>query len=212
MQSPARAAVRTPLLILSLAIFAGCGAAPSAPQEPASPAPPAPSASASAPPEATEGIDHVACVGAVASPPAGLAAVDDAALLPKALDATGKGKLCTGKVFKATARVAVYRVWNKEKGYTQLGGWWSFAPPAGPVDGYRKDNAICPEWSQLNVVSKCFIKVGSEVVVGPGQSADCEHDVKYPKSATNQVYIANDTRVEPPVVLVEDCTEGAPWP
>ncbi len=44
--------------------------------------------------------------------------------------------------------VKIYRVWNKAKPYTQLGRWWSFSVPKGPVDDYRKNNAICLEWSQ----------------------------------------------------------------
>jgi hypothetical protein len=170
--------------------------------------PPAAPPAAAAP---AKGVDGVACVGAIVTPPAGLDPVEDAALLQKALDASGKGKLCTGKVFEAKTKVVVYRVWNKDKSYTQLGGWWSLTPPKGPVDKYRVEEDICPEWSDLNVVSQCTLKVGAHVVIGPGQSADCTA-VKYPKSAANQVFVANDTRATPPQVFVEGCTDGAAWP
>ncbi len=158
------------------------------------------------------GVDGVACVGGIVTPPAGLAPVEDAALLQKALDASGKGKLCVGKVFEAKTKVVLYRVWNKDKSYTQLGGWWSLTPPKGPVDKYRVEEDICPEWSDLNVVSQCTLKVGAHVVIGPGQSADCANNVKYPKSAANQVFVPNDTRATPPQVFVEGCTDGAAWP
>ena len=67
--------------------------------------------------------------------------------------------------------ISVYRVWTKAKSDTQLGRWWSFTPPKGPIDAYRRDNAICSEWSAFDVVSACMLKVGAKIVVGPGQSA-----------------------------------------
>ena len=152
-----------------------------------------------------------ACVGYVQEQE-GLREVPDPELLRQALGFPGKGSLCTARVFEAVRPVTVYRVWNKAKPYTQLGRWWSFAAPKGPVAEYRRDNAICPEWSALDVVSACKLKVGARVVVGPGQSAECK-DGTYPASATNQVFVPNDTR-DPakPSVHVEACTEGAPWP
>jgi hypothetical protein len=197
--------MRTSMISLGLLALVACGGAPPA------------VVTASGEPAATQaheapavGKDGQACVGGIVTPPEGLAAAQDDALLAQAVDVTGKGKLCTGEVFQATAKVTVYRVWNSAKDYTLLGGWWSFAAPKGPVAGYRADNAICPEWSDLNVVSSCHLKVGAKVVVGPGQSAACDHDLTYPKSATNQVFIPNDSRSQK--VYVEDCTPGAPWP
>lgn len=142
----------------------------------------------------------------------GLREVEDATLLQQALGAPGKGSLCTGKVFEATRPMTVYRVWNKSKPQTQLGRWWSFSAPRGPVDAYRAANAICAEWSDLDVVSECRLKAGARVVVGPGQSAACK-STSYPPSATNQVFIPNDTR-DPAnqKVFVEGCTPGAAWP
>lgn len=166
-------------------------------------APPPPPASAPAPANA--------CAGAVEVVD-GLREVDDGALLQQALGAPGKGNLCTGKVLEATKAVTVYRVWNKAKPYTQLGRWWSFSTPKGPVDAYRAANAICAEWSDLDVVSECRLKIGAHVVVGPGQSATCAK-TSYPPSATNQVFIPNDTR-DPAnqKVFVEGCSAGAAWP
>jgi hypothetical protein len=202
------------LLSVFVTTLVACQGTVPPPQPPTAPtvAPPPPASTAppSAAPAAVQGRDGVACVGGVIKPPEGLSEAHDDALLAKAVDVTGKGKLCSGKVFEAVGKVTVYRVWNVAKDYTALGSWWSFSTPAGPATSYRADNAICPEWSELNRVSSCRIKVGAHVVVGPGQSAKCEHEVTYPKSATNQVFIPNDTRAGQ--VFVEDCTPGAPWP
>ena len=104
----------------------------------------------------------------------------------------------------------MYRVWMKEKGYTQLGRWWGFQAPTGTRDAYRQDNEICPEWSALDMLSACTIKVGARIVVGPGPSATCEGGLTDEKSAAHQVYINNDSRQNQ--VYVESCTEGTPWP
>ncbi len=163
------------------------------------------------PEQALSGIDGIACVGGVASPPEGLVEADDKALLQRALGASGAGKLCGGKVFQAIRPVTVYRVWNSEMSYTLYGGWWSFTLPKGPKDKYREENEICPSWSKLDRMSSCTIRVGTKIVSGPGQSADCSQDqLSYPKSAVNQVFIPNDSRNN--VLFVEDCTAGTSWP
>lgn len=151
-----------------------------------------------------------ACVGDVITPPAGMVAATDDALLASAIGAPTAGALCKGKVFVAEKPVTVYRVWDSSKSYTLYGRWWSFNLPQGPRDKYRLDNDICPEWSPLNIMSSCTIKVGTKVVVGPGQSAKCADGTILPASATNQVYIPNDSRNN--VLFVENCTPGAVWP
>jgi len=178
-------------LVLSLSALVACGAPP--------------------PPAHPVG-EGASCPGRV-EPADGLAETPDEALLKQALGDPGKGKLCAGKVFTAVRAVTVYRVWNKAKPYTQLGSWWSLAKPAGPVDRYRADNAICPEWSELDTVSECKLKVGAKVVVGPGQSAACDKGLTFPPSATNQVFVPNETR-DPAnqKVYVEGCSPGAVWP
>jgi len=155
------------------------------------------------------GIDGIACVGQVNPPPAGLVAADDDALLKTVLGSSGKGMLCAGKVYQATQPVTVYRVWDATKTYTLYGGWWSFNQPQGPRDRYQVENDICPEWSALDRMSSCSIKVGAKIVVGPGQSATCEQST-LPKSAANQVFIPNDSRNN--VLFVENCSEGVVWP
>ena len=154
-------------------------------------------------------LDGITCVGNVDAPPAGLAAVEDAPLLGEALGKTGEGKLCAGQVFMAQSAVTVYRVWNNAKSYTEFGKWWSLEKPSGTVDSYRQENAICPEWSDLNQLTRCTLKIGAHVVIGPGQSATCM-TLTYEKSPVNQVYMANDTRVN--MLQVEGCTQLGAWP
>ena len=186
-------------------VVAGCGGAREA-RHPAAVVAPTPTPTPTPTPAATAGA---ACVGSIEAP-AGMTAVDDAALLAQAVGAPGQGKLCTGRVYQVTAPTTVYRVWTAAKAYTQLGGWWSFTAPRGPRDAYQRDNAICAEWSALDTVSSCTIKLGTHVVIGPGQSADCEGDADHAQSATNQVFIPNDTRKGQ--LFVEDCTPGVSWP
>lgn len=154
-------------------------------------------------------LDGQSCTGYIDSSPEGSSPVEDAALLQEALGKSGEGKLCAGRVLEAKQSVAIYRVWNSAKDYTEFGRWWSFSKPVGPVDKYRADNAICPEWSELNQLTACSIKVGARYVVGPGQSAQCMM-MLYDRSAINQVYIPNDTRVGK--VYVENCVRLGAWP
>ena len=148
------------------------------------------------------------CVG-VAPPPPGLVEVDDAPLLQAARGAPGLGGLCIGKVFLVERPVAVYRVWDGARRHTALGRWWSFSPPQGSRDDYRRANVICPAWSALDRLSACTLKPGARIVVGPGQSAECA-DGPYPASAVNQVYVPNDVRQGQ--VFVDDCSAEALWP
>jgi hypothetical protein len=154
-------------------------------------------------------VDGVACVGNIDPIPEGAKEITDEPLAKSAIDETGKGKLCMTRVFEVVAPIKVYRVWNSQKSYTELGKWWSFSKPAGPVDTYREQNAICPEWSDLDRVSVCELKVGAHFAVGPGQSAACT-STKYEKSAVNQVFIPNDTREQK--VYVDHCEQLGAFP
>lgn len=156
-----------------------------------------------------EGPDGIACVGAVMEPPPGLDGIEDPALLKEALGASGKGKLCAGKVFRVTHPLTVYRVWDNSNSNSVYGRWWSFSPPQGPRDAYREANGICPSWSALDRLSACMLKVGARIVVGPGQSADCGGST-YAKSAVNQVYLPNDSKNG--YYYVDNCISSDKWP
>ncbi len=154
-------------------------------------------------------VDGIACVGAIAPVPEGVKEVIDDVFARSAIDETGKGKLCMTRVFEVVAPLKVYRVWNSQKSYTEFGKWWSFDKPAGSVATYREQNAICPEWSDLDRLTVCEIKVGARFAVGPGQSATCA-STKYEKSAVNQVFIPNDTREQK--VFVDHCEQMGAFP
>lgn len=156
------------------------------------------------------GDDNLACAGAVIQPPAGMVEVKDAELLQTAKGDPGKGKLCTGKVFMVQMPVAVYRVWDSTRPYSTYGNWWSLAYPQGSRDSYREAEDICPEWSGLDRISVCNIKVGTRVAIGPGQSVNCDQGIRYAPSPENQVYIPNDGQKNQ--IFVENCSNGAKWP
>jgi hypothetical protein len=146
----------------------------------------------------------------VAAAPEGARPVEDPALLASALGAAGAGKLCAGAVFEAMRPLVVYRVWQRDRPYTELGRWWAFERPEGPREQYRARNAICPEWSALDALSRCELRAGARFVLGPGQSARCEGGATLAASPTNQVYIDNDARAQR--VLVERCEPLGAWP
>lgn len=189
-------------ILLTFSLLAGCSTLPSSTSTSTSTSP-----LAQSPVIAVQGPD---CVGAIQAPADGLEVTSDPQLLQSALGQPDKGQLCMGQVFVATAPVKVYRVWDQAKSYTLYGRWWSFNVPQGPTAQYREANAICPNWSVLNQMSSCTLKIGSKIVVGPGQSADCGEGLVYPQSAVNQVYINNDSRNN--VLWVENCDAGSNWP
>ncbi len=149
-----------------------------------------------------------ACEGVIDPAPAGSRPVDDPALLAEALGQPGEGELCAGAVFEAEVPLRLYRVWSAEKPWSETGRWWSLAPPQGPAESYRVENAICPEWSALDRASACVLKAGSRFVMGPGQSATCA-EVSYPPSPINQIFVDHDARAGR--ILMESC-EPVPWP
>jgi hypothetical protein len=149
------------------------------------------------------------CNGEIEARQEGLVEVTDNELLEKAVRPINIGGICTGKVYQANKPVTVYRVWNKENAGSEIGRWWTFKPPTGTRENYRKDYDICKSWNALNRMTSCTIKIGAKIVVGPGQSAYCKKSgTIYPQSPFNQVYIDND-RGEP---LVENCKPSIKWP
>ena len=136
------------------------------------------------------------CVGTTALP-ASLAnqfeAVTDPELLAKAIGQENRGMLCEGQVYqaKADAKVVLFRAWNSTNPKSQLGNWWAFDQPMGKVAEYRKDYAICYQWTPLDMLVQCTLKPGTRVVVGTGQSIQCSPYLSYPVSATQQVFVDN---------------------
>lgn len=157
-----------------------------------------------------KGLDGAACVGHAPKQINGLKSFKDDDLMRYAQGITDKGGLCDSKTFKAVEPVTVYRVYDGSKPYTATGCWWSLTPPIPPKDQYRKDNAICPEWSNLDRLTVCKIQVNAVIAVGTTQSATCADGSTYPKNANIQVYIPNDRQNK--VMLVDNCQEQGEWP
>ncbi|MCF2859839.1 hypothetical protein L1286_20355 [Pseudoalteromonas sp. SMS1] len=102
-----------------------------------------------------------------------------------------KGGLCKGQVFIAAKDITIWRAWNSEYSGSKLGKWWTFDKPLGSISQYRRENVICPSYSPLDMLVSCTLKAGTQVVVGPGQSAKCSDYFTYPASQVNQLYLAN---------------------
>ncbi|TXT38523.1 MAG: hypothetical protein FD135_2846 [Comamonadaceae bacterium] len=159
---------------------------------------------------AAVGIDGVACAGTVASQRPGLDEASNTPLLTKVQLPSGKGGVCAGKVFSVTAPVVLYRVFDASNPHSKLGGWWALTRPTGSRDDYRAANAICKEWSPLDKLVSCEVRPGSQVVLGTTQSAVCADGSTYPKTAAQQVYVANDGRAG--IIHVGACSEESVWP
>ncbi|MBQ4810829.1 hypothetical protein A7985_10295 [Pseudoalteromonas luteoviolacea] len=107
----------------------------------------------------------------------------------------GKGGLCKAQVFIAKEDITIWRAWNSEYSGSKLGKWWTFNKPLGSISKYRRENVICPSYSPLDMLVSCKLKAGTQVVIGPGQSAQCSEYFTYPASKTNQIYVADATNV-----------------
>jgi hypothetical protein len=112
------------------------------------------------------------------------------ALLEASVMPTGKGGICEGLVMQAKKDVVIYRVYGKTRG-SKFGGWWSLdAPERGKKDQYRKENAICNSWNDLDGgYLKLTLKKGDTIVVGTTQSVKCgDASEEYAADPTLQVY------------------------
>lgn len=157
-----------------------------------------------------QGVDGVPCVGSVVSTVEGLIESSNPSLSVKAQMPTGKGGVCAAKVFAVTAPVVLYRVFDASKPYTKFGGWWSLKHPGNSRAEYRAENAICPEWSNLDRLVTCEIRPGTQVVLGTTQSALCADGSLFSKTAAIQVFVPNDGRAG--IIHVGACAEEASWP
>lgn len=152
--------------------------------------------SASADTEVAPSQCKPACLGTTELPAAlsgQFVAVQDCALLAKAIGQPNAGSLCQGQVYesKGDSRVALFRAWNSTNPGSKLGNWWAFDKPEGRVADYRMGFEICYQWSPLDMLVRCTLKPGTKVVVGTGQSAQCSQYLSYPVSDRQQVYIEN---------------------
>lgn len=206
--------LRRALALLSIPAFVFACTAESPPvappqptSEPVATAAPTEDVPGKASPEPTAPPAGAVCKGHVDAPPAGLVPVDEA---PPAfaVGQPGKGALCEAKVFTAKAPVRVYRAfsasYSTSKRAGPLGSYWTFQKPSGKASEYRATYEICAEWNDLDMLNECTIEVGAKVVLGPGQSAQCEGGKEYAPSAANQVLIVKADGKVP----VADCKQS----
>ncbi len=141
----------------------------------------------------------------------------------------GKGELCCGVAAKATTAVKLYRAWaphydqrsTAPSAYYatyQFGSWWSLSPPdLGSRDAYRFHADVCTTWSSLTVYSECTLPQGTEVFLGPGQSACCGDPgnpprMRYlPQSSTPQIYVPQPAGAQGTLEAFTACTTYV-WP
>lgn len=106
--------------------------------------------------------------------------------------------------------VTVYRVFSSNFESTKkagpTGAYWTLDAPSGSKDKFRSSYAVCAEWNDLDKLNTCKVNVGARVVIGPGQSVECESGVKYPQSPVEQALIIREQDGKVPV---SDC--NATW-
>jgi len=159
-------------------------------------------------PSAT-GVDGVACAGNIGVVPAGLATVQNGALLREAEGASGKGGVCTGSAFLVKQDMRVFRVWDSHRRTSTYGKWWAITKPSGGKEPYRQANAICKSWSALDHLVSCKLKAGTQIVLGTTQSATCDEGT-YPKSPTIQLYVHGKRPGD--YGFLEHCVDEGAWP
>jgi hypothetical protein len=90
----------------------------------------------------------------------------------------GQGKMVKGQwqLVKLTEDIPVWRLWagpqkrDSHGNTNEYGAWWSADAPTGTRKGYRAQYQICKAWNDLTWVTRCTLKKGAVVVVGPGNS------------------------------------------
>ena len=103
-----------------------------------------------------------------------------------------KGGLQWAQSYKVIKKgLRLYRVWNSFNPNSKYGNWWTFYYPSGDISQYRIDYDICSEWSPLDRLVSSELKVGSIIVLGPGQSAKCSEWTTLDKSDKQQVYVVD---------------------
>ncbi|MEC4088820.1 hypothetical protein [Pseudoalteromonas rubra] len=107
----------------------------------------------------------------------------------------GQGGLCNARNYEVSKDLIIWRAWNSTYEGSKFGKWWSLEKPLGGVAQYRAEFNICPKYSPLDMLVRCTLKAGTQVVIGPGQSAQCSNYFTYPQSDTDQLYLANAAEV-----------------
>ncbi len=135
----------------------------------------------------------------------------------KHIKPTGEGGICTGKIYKVTGALHVYRVTSESSFPKAFGGWWSGRKSDeayASKKAWRFRNEVCTPWNpSADHHFSCKVKRGAFIAIGSGQSVDCAKlnsgSEKFP--ATGIVQIAVDSRKD---IAAADCTppaKGSKW-
>lgn len=128
----------------------------------------------------------------------------DTAFVDSAERGSGNGGVWKASAYKVKPGkvVTVYRVHD---GY-RYGRWWALSRPTRAKKDYRTDFAICPEWNKLDSLLTCTLTEAARVVIGPGESAQCDSG-QYSRSDSLQVFMNS------PSTQVTNCqSTPIPWP
>ena len=91
----------------------------------------------------------------------------------------GGGGLCMAKTYEVPPpgyrQVKVYHLWNSATG-KPWGRWWTLTAPQGSESQFRATHGKCPSTGPADRHDRmrtCWLKVGAEFALGPGQSLEC---------------------------------------
>lgn len=132
------------------------------------------------------------CLGSIGAPPsfAGkLTKVEFPDSFKSAIGEPTKGGLCQAQAFKVNDGFEIFRGWNATYTKGKLGKWWTFTLPSKSIASYRKNYAICPKYSPLDMLVRCTLKEGTILALGTGQSAKCNQYLTYDISPAIQIYL-----------------------
>lgn len=144
--------------------------------------------------------DEYACAQSIELPTGfSKASNQDLGSLKQAVKMSGKGGLCCAVVAVADSDVPIFRAWAPHYDDTtpqplnysptfQFGKWWSPATPPRSRSQYRHEDDVCAAWNSLVVYSECNIKPDTQVVIGRGQSAQCDDNDYLPESSVLQIF------------------------
>lgn len=137
-------------------------------------------------------VKNAQCIGEVGAPALyvpWLTEVEDSTLLTQGIAEPERGGLCQGKTYKVNKPFEIFRAWNSNHPVGEKGKWWSFTVPSGEISQYRKEYAICPRFSPLDMMVRCTIKEGVHLALGTGQSAFCNQFLTYEQSPRIQIFL-----------------------
>ena len=104
----------------------------------------------------------------------------------------GEGGLCTARYYRVTEPLRVWRVFQSSVPKSAYGSWWNLEEPTDTsIHHFRQRDDVCKSWTpNPDRYHSCYLKTGTEIAVGPGQSVTCpDSGIQYPENSELQVYV-----------------------